>query len=146
MRDEREPCRPLAVDPPPVPQRMSSPVPGVVLVAEPPMADPNFRRTVVLLCEHTTEGSFGLVLNRPTGLTLGQAADEALQATPIRILKEVLQERARLKTPSKYETIPEFKVPAVEAGAVGYSTHDQKRRTTTTTKQDARAGASPFDS
>ena len=42
------------------------------------MADPNFRRTVVLLCEHTTEGSFGLVLNRPTGLTLGQAADEAL--------------------------------------------------------------------
>lgn len=42
------------------------------------MADPNFRRTVVLLCEHTTEGSFGLVLNRPTGLTLGEATDEAL--------------------------------------------------------------------
>ncbi len=41
------------------------------------MADPNFRRTVVLLCEHTTEGSFGLVLNRPTGLALSQATDEA---------------------------------------------------------------------
>ncbi len=42
------------------------------------MADPNFRRTVVLLCEHTTEGSFGLVLNRPTGLALSQATDEPL--------------------------------------------------------------------
>ncbi|WP_420454084.1 YqgE/AlgH family protein [Rubrivirga sp.] len=57
---------------------MPAPVPGDVLVAEPPMADPNFRRTVVLLCEHTTEGSFGLVLNRPTGLTLAQATDEAI--------------------------------------------------------------------
>ena len=42
------------------------------------MADPNFRRTVILLCEHTTEGSFGLVLNRPTGLSLAQATDEGL--------------------------------------------------------------------
>ena len=57
---------------------MPAPVPGDVLVAQPPMADPNFRRTVILLCEHTTEGSFGLVLNRPTGLALSQAADEAL--------------------------------------------------------------------
>jgi len=56
---------------------MSSPIPGDILVAEPPMADPNFRRSVVLLCEHTTEASFGLVLNRPTGLTLSQATDEA---------------------------------------------------------------------
>ena len=40
------------------------------------MADPNFKRTVVLVCEHTTSGSFGLVLNRPTGLALSQATDE----------------------------------------------------------------------
>ena len=56
---------------------MSAPVPGDVLVAEPPMADPNFRRTVILLCEHTTDGSFGLVLNRPAGLALSEATDEA---------------------------------------------------------------------
>lgn len=42
------------------------------------MADPNFRRTVILLCEHTLEGSFGLVLNRPSGLMLSQAAAEEL--------------------------------------------------------------------
>lgn len=56
----------------------AAPVPGALLVARPPLADPNFRRTVILLCEHTTEGSFGLVLNRPTGLSLGDAIDEPL--------------------------------------------------------------------
>ncbi|NND71130.1 MAG: YqgE/AlgH family protein [Rhodothermales bacterium] len=38
---------------------------GVLLVAPPVMADPNFRRSVVLLCDHDDEGSFGLILNRP---------------------------------------------------------------------------------
>ena len=31
----------------------------------PQMADPNFARTVVLLCDYTDEGAFGLVVNRP---------------------------------------------------------------------------------
>lgn len=39
------------------------PAAGTVLVAEPMMSDLNFRRTIVLLCEHNQEGSFGLVLN-----------------------------------------------------------------------------------
>ena len=40
--------------------------PGVLLVAPPTLGDPNFRRSVVLLCEHDdTEGSFGLALGRP---------------------------------------------------------------------------------
>jgi putative transcriptional regulator len=35
------------------------------LVSMPQMADPNFSRSVVLLCKHTDEGAFGLVVNRP---------------------------------------------------------------------------------
>jgi len=31
----------------------------------PQLRDPNFRRTVVLLCRHSEEGAFGLVVNRP---------------------------------------------------------------------------------
>jgi putative transcriptional regulator len=31
----------------------------------PQMMDPNFARTVVLLCDYTEEGAFGLVVNRP---------------------------------------------------------------------------------
>jgi putative transcriptional regulator len=39
---------------------------GRLLVATPPLADPNFDRTVVLMLEHNDEGAFGLVLNRPS--------------------------------------------------------------------------------
>ncbi|MFQ5380983.1 MAG: YqgE/AlgH family protein [Dehalococcoidia bacterium] len=38
---------------------------GKLLVATPAITDPNFSRTVLLLCTHNEEGAFGLVLNRP---------------------------------------------------------------------------------
>jgi len=37
----------------------------ILLLSMPQMADPNFSRTVVLLCDYTEEGAFGLVVNRP---------------------------------------------------------------------------------
>ena len=37
----------------------------LLLLSMPQMADPNFARTVVLLCDYTEEGAFGLVVNRP---------------------------------------------------------------------------------
>jgi putative transcriptional regulator len=49
-----------------------------LLVSMPQLLDPNFNRTVVLLCEHGPEGAFGLVLNRPSET----AASEAVQLTP----------------------------------------------------------------
>lgn len=45
---------------------------GQLLLAEPYMIDPHFRRTAVLLCEHDQEGSLGLILNRPTGLNINE--------------------------------------------------------------------------
>ena len=39
---------------------------GKLLLATPPLVDPNFDRTVVLVLEHGDDGSLGLVLNRPT--------------------------------------------------------------------------------
>jgi putative transcriptional regulator len=36
-----------------------------LLLSMPQLMDPNFCRTVVLLCKHSDEGAFGLVLNRP---------------------------------------------------------------------------------
>jgi putative transcriptional regulator len=43
---------------------------GRILIANPFLADSNFARSVVLLCEHGDEGTVGFVLNRPTELTL----------------------------------------------------------------------------
>ncbi len=37
-----------------------------LLLSMPQLNDPNFKQTVVLLCEHGEEGAFGLVLNRQT--------------------------------------------------------------------------------
>jgi putative transcriptional regulator len=39
---------------------------GRLLIATPPLVDPNFDRTVVLVLEHGEEGALGVVLNRPT--------------------------------------------------------------------------------
>lgn len=45
---------------------MTLPAPGGLLVAHPALEDPNFARSVVLLLAHdATEGSMGVVLNRP---------------------------------------------------------------------------------
>jgi putative transcriptional regulator len=43
---------------------MSSLAPALLL-SMPQLRDPNFNRTVVLLCQHGDEGAFGLVVNRP---------------------------------------------------------------------------------
>jgi putative transcriptional regulator len=37
----------------------------ILLLSMPQMTDPNFARTVVLLCDYTDQGAFGLVVNRP---------------------------------------------------------------------------------
>jgi putative transcriptional regulator len=39
-----------------------------LLLSMPQLQDPNFAKTVVLLCDFLPEGAFGLVLNRPTEL------------------------------------------------------------------------------
>jgi putative transcriptional regulator len=44
---------------------------GSLLLAEPFMDDPNFKRSVLILCEHNENGTFGLVLSRPLELVLG---------------------------------------------------------------------------
>jgi putative transcriptional regulator len=49
---------------------------GHLLVASPALLDPNFRRTVVLVTEHTEEGAAGLVLNRPSPVDVASAVPQ----------------------------------------------------------------------
>jgi putative transcriptional regulator len=49
---------------------------GQLLIAGPGLADSNFWRTVVLIVEHSDDGALGLVLNRPSETTVGEAVSE----------------------------------------------------------------------
>lgn len=55
---------------------MTDSLAGQFLVAGKHLRDPNFYRTVVLMVEHGREGAMGLVVNRPTPVTLGEALSE----------------------------------------------------------------------
>jgi putative transcriptional regulator len=46
---------------------------GQLLVAGPVLDDPNFRRTVLLVGEHGQDGAMGVILNRPTSVTVAEA-------------------------------------------------------------------------
>jgi putative transcriptional regulator len=44
----------------------------ILLMAMPQVLDPFFHRSVVLLLHHEDEGSFGFILNRPTGIKVSE--------------------------------------------------------------------------
>ncbi len=76
----------------------STPGEGFLLVASPDLLDPNFHRSVVLILSHDDQGSFGLVLNRPTDRRLGDVLPDVdprgadvplLQGGPVQ--REVVQ-------------------------------------------------------
>jgi len=58
------------------PANRVAPARGRLLVSEPYLPDPYFRRTVVLLCDHDGEGSFGFVLNRPMDMDVNDLMED----------------------------------------------------------------------
>ena len=61
------------------------------LIAMPGLQDPNFSRTVTYVCEHTDQGAMGIIINRPTEVTLGELLSqldiptqlESVRRTPV---------------------------------------------------------------
>lgn len=53
----------------------STPKQGSLLLSEPFMLDPNFERSVILLCEHNPDGTIGLILNQRSQLVLSDVMD-----------------------------------------------------------------------
>jgi putative transcriptional regulator len=56
----------------------------VLLISMPQLVDPNFLRTVVLLCDHGTDGAFGLVINR----RMDEPAHEVIRPEPAIEIRE----------------------------------------------------------
>ena len=55
---------------------LPEPEKGDFLLSEPFLNDPNFERTVILVCEHNDEGTFGLVMNKLSDLQLNDVLEE----------------------------------------------------------------------
>jgi putative transcriptional regulator len=49
---------------------------GKILISEPFLTDPNFKRSIVLLCEHNEEGTVGFILNKKTQVKLNQLIED----------------------------------------------------------------------
>ncbi|MDX1459467.1 MAG: YqgE/AlgH family protein [Xanthomonadales bacterium] len=62
-----------------------------LLIAMPSMLDPNFERSVTLMCQHTEQGAIGITINRRSEFSLGEifkqldleCSDPAILETPV---------------------------------------------------------------
>lgn len=54
---------------------------GHVLIAMPSLSDPNFSKTVTLLCEHNEYGALGVTINRPLDMALAEVLEQYGLAT-----------------------------------------------------------------
>lgn len=96
------------------------------LIAMPHMRDENFAQTLTYLVEHNAEGAMGLVINRPSGLSLADVIEQldpelqaisACQDLPIFSGGPVQTERGFVLHPSG----PQFQA-TLELGSLGLST------------------------
>ena len=52
------------------------PTPGKILISEPFLLDYYFKRSVVILCDHSDEGSFGVIMNKPLSVKLNEVVKD----------------------------------------------------------------------
>lgn len=57
-----------------------APSAGKLLISEPFLSDPNFKRSVVLLAEHEAQGTLGFILNQPSTLLLKDLVPDLWEA------------------------------------------------------------------
>lgn len=55
--------------------------PGL-LIASPQLRDPNFAKTVVLMCQHDEDGALGIIINRGGQVSIGAVTEQLALAQP----------------------------------------------------------------
>jgi putative transcriptional regulator len=80
---------------PPNPKAMSDAeyLTNQLLIAMPYMGDPSFAQTVALICDHSSKGALGLILNKPLPMRMG----EIFEQLEIKLSKGPLGERQVLR-------------------------------------------------
>jgi putative transcriptional regulator len=56
---------------------------GKVLIASRDLPDPNFSETVILLADHNSEGTMGLIINRQTEIPVARAFPQLKRVSPL---------------------------------------------------------------
>jgi putative transcriptional regulator len=77
---------PLAVQDTPRTPFDGKPAAGRLLVADRNLQNPYFRRSVILLIDHGDQGTIGVIINRPTALSLSSLSEKFLRAGDADIL------------------------------------------------------------
>lgn len=95
---------------------------GFLVVAGPDLADPNFRRTVVLMISHDRHGAFGLILNRPLQRMLADVLEPNADDVPGLAAQVPLYQGGPVSTDmvqfvSRAEQCGRIVVPGVAVGA-----------------------------
>jgi putative transcriptional regulator len=70
-----------------------------LLIAMPALGDPNFAQTVALVCDHTSAGALGLILNKPLPMRMGEVFEQLDIELDENALRDgaMLRERAVLR-------------------------------------------------
>ena len=97
-----------------------------LLLSMPQLTDPNFARSVVLLCEHAPEGAFGLIVNRPSDTVAAKAVQ--LEPAPASVERSAAAARRPGRAPAWMDShversarrrAPRTRVRAVSVGVAG---------------------------
>lgn len=113
---------------------------GQLLVASPTIGDPTFTRSVVLVIDHDRDGALGIVLNRPTEMTVVAAVPTIAAMFDE---EDVVHEGGPVQ-PESLLTVAEFRDPAEAAllvlGRVGMVRSDEAPLCPNVTRARAYAG------
>jgi len=67
----------MKTDPPEkMDKQIKKPEQGIILISEPSLQDYYFRQSVVLLAEHSKEGTFGVIINKPIEMRLPELFED----------------------------------------------------------------------
>jgi putative transcriptional regulator len=80
---------------------------GQLLIAMPGMSDDRFKRSVIYLCAHSSEGAMGIIINQP--------AEDVSFPTLLRQL-DIVDEAQAIRLPQAVAAIPVIKGGPVEVG------------------------------
>ena len=92
----------------------SSSIAGSLMLAHPQLKDPNFMRSVILMTAHEEEGSLGVVVNKASGMVLGEIdaafADFGLEQVPLYIGGPVSSDQVLLAAWKSDHNFAEFQL------------------------------------